>query len=188
MHCKTLYHKSYNYISQKLLTLAFQHTKHLNSFRSQKETPHGSIKLCTNTAMVESACPKTTLLTPHLQNIQLYSHSGVDDLSWLKPEHDIVAQICKGCRQIYHCPCPFNKSLIIAVCSSFISHMAFCKKEQNRQHQIYRTFDYKVTVVLELSCLSGFTKVYYSNDLLLLRTCCCHISCFALLACMTLSR
>ena len=31
--------------------------------------------------MVESAFPHTNLLTPHLQNVRLYNHSGVDYFS-----------------------------------------------------------------------------------------------------------
>jgi hypothetical protein len=68
-----------------------------------KESLHGYIELCTNKNerileprnQITFACVKTLtpmslkvccqnakLLTPHLQNVQLYNHGGVDDFSY----------------------------------------------------------------------------------------------------------
>ena len=83
VHSETLQHENYEnifttyYCTQDTL----KHTTNNNSFTLRKRNLFRLRKLCTNTARVESVCPNTTLLTPHLQNVRLYSHSGVDDFS-----------------------------------------------------------------------------------------------------------
>ena len=81
VHCETLHHERYDFISQKLHTLPFS-ILHTRTPSDHGKTPiHGFVNLCTNTTRVESAGTDTTLIIPHLQNVRLYSHSGVDDFS-----------------------------------------------------------------------------------------------------------